>query len=69
MQIPIRTNDQAVRVDGAAHAVHADVGVVGEAVLARDPAQRRVHLPARLGHRDELCNAGNSDWPQIRLGR
>ena len=46
-------------VDGAADAVHADVGVVGEAVLARDPAQRRMDLPTGLGHIDELCNAGS----------
>ena len=48
------TDDQAVGVDGASYAVEADVGVVGEAVLASDPAQRGVNIPAGLGHGDEL---------------
>ena len=48
------TDNQAVGVDGASDAVEADVGVVGEAVLASDPAQRGVNLPAGLGHGDEL---------------
>ena len=53
--ISILTDDQAVGVDGAADAVHADVGVVGEAVLACYPAQRRMDLPTGLGHSDEFC--------------
>ena len=53
-QIFLLTDDQAVGVDGASYAVEADVGVVGEAVLASDPAQRGVNIPAGLGHGDEL---------------
>ena len=59
-----------MRVNGAADAVDAEVGVVGEAVLARDPAQRGVNLATRLGHRDELCKnnilvTGGHRWSQV----
>ena len=64
------TDNQSVWVDGAADAVDAEVGVVGEAVLARDPAQRRVNLATRLGHSDELCKnnilvTGGHSWSHM----